>query len=393
MNRDRRTIVDDDDDDGNNENHDQLSNKVNILRSIYYDVSNPASFGSVDKLYREARTRDDNISRRDVENYLSSQLTYTLHRKIVRKFKRNPTIANHHGYQAQADLIDIQKYATQNSGFRYILTVIDVFSKLAYAIPLKNKKGPTVAHAFSELLQRYRPARLQTDEGTEFTNKHVQSVLRDHFVHYFIAKNEVIKCAVIERFQRTLMSRVHKYLTSKGTRKFVHLLDNFVRSYNSSMHRSLLMAPIDATKPANKSLIFQRLYKFKDRRELLKYQLRQARRRSREVGDIVRIPVQKNIFAKGYRQNFTDQLYKVIGSNPSGPRPVYRLKSADNDEREKVHGVFYPEELQKVTSQDLYRVSILREKGKGPDKQVLIQFENTDAPSRWIRASDLESID
>lgn len=374
------------------------SSKEQLLKSIYYDAANPASFGSVDKLYREAIINDGTITRRDVEDFLAGQLTYSLHRRIVRRFTRNPTVADHHGYQAQADLIDVQKYASANNGVRYILTVIDIFSKLAYAIPLKDKRGGTLAAAFTELLKIYRPSRLQTDEGTEFTNRLVQKVLQDNFVHFFIAKNEAIKCAVIERFQRTLMSRIHKYFTSKGTRKFVDVLDDFIGSYNTTVHRSIKMRPIDAMDHAQKETVFETLYGAPDRRSLIKKRIAASRQRKkkedvnrRQTGNIVRIPQLKNIFSKGYRQNFTDQLYKILYENKSGQRPIYKLASADDGGRE-IPGTFYPEEVQKVTSDDLYRVRILRERGKGRNKEVLIEYENTNSPPRWIKASDLQSI-
>ena len=145
-----------------------------LLKKIYYDIENPASFSSYDRLYHEARKYDPKIKLSDVKSFLAGELTYTLHRRVVRKFTRNPVIANRHGEMCQADLIDIQKYRRENSNIGYILTCIDCFSRFAYAIPIKTKSARDVTAAFVSLFQRYRPVKLQTDEGKEFTNTMLQ---------------------------------------------------------------------------------------------------------------------------------------------------------------------------------------------------------------------------
>lgn len=362
------------------------SNQEQLLRKLYYSPSEPASFSSIDRLYREANTRDPSITRANVESFLAGELTYTLHRRIVRKFRRNPVVADRHTDQAQADLIDIQKFASSNRGNRYILTVIDVFSKLAFAAPLANKKSKTVADAFAHLFRVYRPSKLQTDEGKEFTNREVQQVLKDNFITYFLAKNEIIKCSIVERFQRTLMTKIQKYMTSKGTHSFIDYLDDFVRSYNDSYHRSIKMTPFEASR-CDEHAVFKNLYGFSNRRHMLKQAI--ASKRKHTVGAYVRVPFRKSTFDKGYRQNFSDDVFTVTRVNQWQKNPVYSIKSYGGL---SVPGKFYAQELQTVEDNDRYRVRILREKGKGKNKQVLVEYENLADPPRWIKASDLLPI-
>lgn len=358
-----------------------------LLKKIYYDVSNPASFGSVDKLYREAKSQNPQIKRSDVESFLSGQIAYTLHRKIRRTFTRNPVLAKFHADVAQADLIDVTRFAKDNYGNNFILTLIDVFTKYAYAVPIQRKGATDVVKALESIFVSYRPSSLQTDEGKEFTNAAVQKLLKDRYIKFYLAKNENIKCAVVERFQRTLMSKIQKYFTSFGTHKYVDVLDNIMHAYNNTYHRTIRMTPQDARSTDTKT-IFRNLYGFDSMRDYLKHLAKQKEKQS--IGESVRIPAHKNKFTKGYSQNFTDEIYNVKAVNTSNKRPVYKLKDYKNKE---IPGTFYEEEIQRVRNEDKYRVTVLDERKRGRGKQYLIKWTNfPDLEPEWIAASKLENI-
>lgn len=361
--------------------------KIDLLRSIYYDASNPASFGSVDKLFRAASEIDPSIKRTNVEDFLSGEFAYTLHRKIVRKFRRNPVVASFHSELAQADLIDLRKYMAENDDFRYILTMIDVFSKVAFAVPVKTKSAIDMEKALMSILETYKPSNLQTDDGREFTNKRVQKLLKQHMVHYYVAKNEVIKCAVVERFQRTLMTRISKYFTSKGHHRFLEILPSMISSYNNGFHRSIRMTPVQATS-ADKSVVFMNLYGFNNERELLRDEYKH--RPKHAAGTFVRVPKIKNIFEKGYRQTFTDEIFKVLSSNTNHENPVYKLE----DSRGKaVPGSFYEHEVQKVANNDLYRVEVLGKRKRGGVDEVKVRYVNfPDVQPEWINEKNIQDL-
>ena len=108
---------------------------------------------------------------------LGRQASYSLHKPSRKNFKRNQTVVGGIDQQWQADLADMQALSTRNKGTKFILTFIDVFSKYAWAIPVKNKGGPEMKNAFELLFQmskRPKPDKLQTDSGKEFLNKEVQ---------------------------------------------------------------------------------------------------------------------------------------------------------------------------------------------------------------------------
>ena len=142
-----------------------------VLSSIYYDPKNPGSFSSANRLYEEAKNVDKSISLKTVKDWLSGEFTYTLHKPLRKHFKRNPIIVRSKDDQWEADLVDMQEFSNQNSNHRYILTVIDVFSKFAWVQPLVNKTSGSIINAFKTIFNEGRkPKFLRTDQGTEFKN-------------------------------------------------------------------------------------------------------------------------------------------------------------------------------------------------------------------------------
>lgn len=361
--------------------------KMEILRRIYYDPKNPASFSSEQKLYEAAKKEDESITHDQVHEFLSSSIPYTLHRRIVRKFKRNPVLATRPWEHAQCDLIDIQRYARSNNGYNYILTLIDVFTKKAFAEPLKTKSGQNVKNALVKIFAKCQPENLQSDEGTEFTNKIVQDYLKEKNIHFFLAKNERIKCAVIERFQRTLMTKVYKYFTSEGTHKYIDKLQDFVTAYNNSEHRMTSMTPNEIT-DVDIPVVFHNLYGFDNKREMLQGMYKNKNKL--KEGDKVRIPETKNRFAKGYAQNFSDRIYTIKKNVRGVKKPNYILVEADGS---KVHGKFYPEEAQRIKDNQTYRVHVIRTRKRG--RQTLYQIEYEGYPEegrQWITSAQLRQL-
>ena len=130
-----------------------------------------------------------------------------------------------------------------NKGYKFLLTCIDVFSKFAWVVPLKNKSGETLVNGFQSILDFGRsPEKLQTDKGTEFLNRNFQSFLKEKNIHFFTTNSE-FKASVIERFNRTLKTRMWKYFTAKNTRVYIDILPDIVHAYNNSYHRSIGQAP------------------------------------------------------------------------------------------------------------------------------------------------------
>ena len=160
------------------------------LDEIYYNPQDPGSYGEVTRLLKRAREQGiKGINRKGVEEYLRDQQAYSVHKPAPKHFTRNKTITGEIDKQWQADLADMQSLSRTNSGYKYILTVIDIFSKYAWAIPVKTKSTKDLLPAFQTLLKSAaprKPKRLQTDAGLEFMNKDVQNFFKENKILIFI---------------------------------------------------------------------------------------------------------------------------------------------------------------------------------------------------------------
>ena len=179
------------------------------LASVYYDPKRSGWFAGVDRLYKNVKKEGKfNISRTKIKDWLMKQDAYTLHKLIRRHFKRNRVIVDGIDQQWQMDLADMQSMQKFNDGYRYLLVCIDVFSKYAWVVPLKNKTDPLLVEAFKIILASGRkPEKIIADQGTEFFNKNFKASLKNEDIELYNTYNE-IKASVVERLIRTLKTRM-----------------------------------------------------------------------------------------------------------------------------------------------------------------------------------------
>ena len=165
---------------------------------------------------------------------------YTLFKPARKKYQRRKTIAPYSHFQHQADLADFSLLKKSNDGNQFLLIVIDVFSRFAYCEPVKSKKSTAVIQAFENIYRRApNPVYLQTDRGTEFTNKALEKWLRQQNISLFQTYNFDTKAALAERLIRTLKTKLWRYFKANNTFKYIDVLDDLMFSYNNSYHRTI----------------------------------------------------------------------------------------------------------------------------------------------------------
>ena len=142
-----------------------MRKRENKLSSSYYDVRGVGSYGGVGALSRKAKIKPEGVKK-----WLESQDVYTLHKPVRYKFPRRKVIVAGPNQQWQADLVDVSRLSRHNQGNKFLLTCIDVFSKKAWVATLKDKTGSSLLKAFQSI-DHPLPKTLQTDKGTEFTNR------------------------------------------------------------------------------------------------------------------------------------------------------------------------------------------------------------------------------
>jgi hypothetical protein len=148
------------------------------MKATYYEASEPGSHGGVCAL-----TRYSGMPVKTVKGWLETQDPYTLHKPVVKKFPRRKTFAKGVDDLSQADLADMRNLASSIGGNSYILTCIDVFSRYAFAVPVKDKRGSTVAAVFEKIFAERVPNMLQTDCGTDLYNVQVQEFKKNDVRH------------------------------------------------------------------------------------------------------------------------------------------------------------------------------------------------------------------
>lgn len=333
------------------------------LSQLYY--SPKTGFSGIGELSRKS-----GISSKLVKNWLQKQNVYTLHKPIRHKFPTRRVIVSKIDDQWQADLVDMQAYKSQNKNMNYILTVIDIFSKYAWALPIRKKTGEEITNAFKIIFKDRIPSKLQTDKGLEFINKHTQDLLRKQDVHWFSTENET-KAQVVERFNRTLKSKMWKYFTHNKTKKWIDILPSLLENYNNSYHRSIKMTPIEGSLEKNSKVVYENIYP----------RIAQMKTKPKfQIGDRVRISKKIKDFRKGYLPNFTTEIFIV--SKKLETQPItYKLNDMDGEE---VFGTFYEEEMSKYDS-EIYEIEKVLKKTKG---KLLVKWKGYDEPS-WIKNTDL----
>jgi transposase InsO family protein len=343
---------------------------------VYYNPKQPGSYSGVEGLKRATGYKTHQI-----KNWLSKQDTYTLHRPAYRKFQRRRVIVPGINYQWAADLVDVSSLKTDNDGHTFLLTVIDVFSKKAACAALLRKSGPCVARAFKTVLEEADtpPKKLQTDKGSEFYNKDVKPLLKQYKITMFSTENDDIKSGIIERFNRTLKSRMWKYFTANNTHRYLDVLQDFINSYNNNYHSSIKMTPNQVRKD-NEHEVWNNLYGTYQNPSKPKLKL----------GDCVRISKTSRTFKKGYMPNWSEELFTVASVLRTIP-VTYRIKE-ENDEL--IAGTFYEKELQKVERKKVFEIeAILDTRVFKRQKQSFVKWKGyPNTYNTWINNNQLQKL-
>ena len=242
-----------------------------------------------------------------------------------------------------ADLADMQLISKFNKGFRFLLCVINIFSKYAWVVPLKNKKGVSVVNTFLNILDdsKRKTNKTWVDKSGEFYNNSFKKWLQDNNIAMYLTHN-VGKSVVAERFIRAIKNKIYKYMTSVSKNVYSDKLDDIVNEYNNTYHRTIKMKPIDVKDSTYINIdkeVNDNDPKFK-------------------VGDHVRISKYKNTFAEGYTPNWSKEVFVIKEIKNTVPW-TYVINDLNNEE---IIGTFYEKELQKIYQQEFRIEKVIKKK-------------------------------
>lgn len=318
-----------------------------LLQRLYTNPSSPACYTGVERLWLEARKYRPAIQRHQVEEFLAGQDVYTRYRRVVRRFRRLPTLAAGLHTHWQADLAEMGHLAAENDGMEYMLVCVDVLSRQLFVQPLRKKTAEEMVRAFECVFRRAGtiPWVLVTDQGREFTAGHVQDYFRRlELRHYCNFTSPKWHAGMAERANRTVKERLYRYFAQKKTSNWVSVIQRLVGAINHTPHSALNgLRPVDITF-ANAHRVRQWL---QQQVEAVQAKHPAMGRSKFRVGDRVRVERYKHVFQKGYHPNFSNEVF-VVDQVRKARRflPItYRLRNRNGD---VLRGWFYANDLCRV---------------------------------------------
>ncbi|XP_053206585.1 uncharacterized protein LOC128390840 [Panonychus citri] len=324
------------------------------------------------------RKVDPTVKSKDVKKWLKKQETYSLFKQNKNRFPRLPILVDKIDEQWQIDLMDMSWVSQYNDGYRYLLNVIDCFSRFAWSQPIKKKTGPEVVQAVENILINNRvPEKLQSDQGKEFKNSAFKALMKRKKINHFYATDGKIKCAIVERFNGTLRARIYRYLHHVNSGKFINVLDEIVESYNNSFHRTIGMAPAEVG-PENSSLVLKNIRKSHPRVDV--------NYKPFAIGSKVRIRREKGIFEKGAKRNFKLEIFTINRHKRTAQGWIYWLEDYAG---EAITSIFYHNELIPAIEPSLYQIEkIIRTRINPNTKKKEYFVKWRDYPSKfnqWVQ--------
>ena len=303
--------------------HKDLINRTEadkFLRDKAYDIaSNPEYDG-----YPRGLASIGSGIKKDSSLILADEV----HKPVIKKFNKRKVYSQFKDNIWGVDLADMQSLSKKNNGIKYLLCAIDLYSKYAFVVPLKDKKGISVTNGFKKIIKQSgrKPNKKWVDQGSEFYNHVFKTWLSRNNIIMYSTYNEGTS-VVAERFIRTLKNKLYKHMTATGKNIYYDVLDDIVNEYNNTKHNTIKMKPKDVGNNNKRVHIDEH-----------------NKKRSRfKVGDRVRISKFKNIFPKGYTPNWSREVFIVNKINDTVPH-TYNIKDLNDEE---IICSFYDRELQK----------------------------------------------
>ena len=270
-----------------------------IIKKIYF--SDEHGFGSVHATWREANKQHPGITLQNVQEWMNKQK----HKQTKFKYSgENSYVANRPLQQIEIDLIDMTNKASENDGYRYAVTGVDIFSKYGWAMPIKTKQPHDVLTGLKEVLDNIGiPETLYSDSEGSFNSlefikfinsKRIKHIFTNSHAHFIEAFNKNIKQHIFTRLEAK----------NEDIDKWALELFHVIRKYNKTVHRTTEMTPEEARQDKHRLTVFMNIaLKAKHNR----------RYPPLKMGSVVRILSKPSTFKKSWHDKWSADTYKIIG--------------------------------------------------------------------------------
>ena len=307
-------------------------------------------------------------------NFTMENLSQELNKPTINKFERQKIIVNHINEIHSTDLVDMSQYSKMNKGYKYIFTNIDVFSKIAYAFPLKSKKIQDIKSCFEKIFENNKPKFIWSDKESSFLSKEIQQFFKNNNVKIYHT-NSHLKAVVIERFNRSLRELMMKEFVKNNNTVWYNILPKLIKIYNNRYHSTIKMKPNQVNK-SNEKYIKENIYSYNKTSKIPKF----------KINDLVRISLKRRpIFDKPSGNiKWSEELFKIHSINKSNVI-TYKIKDLND---EIIEGIFYERELQKTkNNSEVYIIEKIIRKNKN---KYLVKWRNySNDFNSWIDKNDI----
>ena len=345
----------------------------NFLHQIYYNPKYATAFSGFNKLWLTIKSQGKNITKHQLRDWMAKQDVYTSHHPILYRFKRRKVITRGLNDVWDADLADMSGLAEENDDIKFLLIVIDIFSRYLYVEPMKTKSNKDTLDAIKRVFRKAntQPETFRSDAGKEFLGNGVKNYLGDREIYQQVTRGDK-KANYAERAIRTLKGKIYKYMYYKKTKRYIDVLDELVNGYNNCFHKGIQMMP-SAVNKENEIQVWSEQYIPK---QLDSKSMKRMEKTKFQRGDMVRVSNVRTPFSRGFGQTFSEEIFKVAQSFSTVPT-TYMLQDLNG---EKVSGMFYDSEMVLVRGKNEadseYLVEkILARRTRNGKKEVLIKWK------------------
>ena len=267
-------------------------------------------------------------------NFTMEDLSNELNKPVINKFERKKVIVIHIDEIHSCDLVDMQKYSRVNKGYKYIFTNIDIFSKYAYAFPLKTKTIKEIKSCFQKIFNQRKPSYIWSDQESVLFFKEMLQFFKDNNVKIYYTHSH-LKAVIIERFNKSLRELMMKKFVKNNNTVWYNILPDLIKTYNNRYHQTIKMKPKNGNK-LNEKHIKNTIYNYDITNKKPKF----------KNNDLVRISLKRRTLFDKPSGNikWSEQLYKICKINKSNVI-TYQLKDMNNS---IIKGQFYTKELQRT---------------------------------------------
>ena len=345
--------------------------KQKVLEELFNDDTNTIGKGVV-AFYKYVISKYIGITREDVNQYLSTKGYFQMSQSITKRINK-PIIAKYPNQMWGIDLIDLNDYKSSNSKWRYIMTVVDIFSRKVFLNKLKLKEAINTAIAFEEIMNRLdvKPKYLLSDNGTEWLGEFSQMCEEYEIKQNFTRSYSPEANGVVERMNKELRKIMKAFFIRNNNEVWHNILNKIEDNKNHTYNSTVKNAPNEIWTPDKEEIprvlpeILANNPKLKAKLSLVKKAIEKIKKFKEEdnfkVGDIVRVKM-STIFAnvrklvkdgntKQIVVNYTPELFIVrkviVPRNKILERKRYVLENADGKVLSKNNTTlqFYASEL------------------------------------------------